>query len=982
MIELQILGRIDLTGLEEDAAGRVLRGAKRLALLTYLALEQPGGFCRRDRLLALLWPDLEASRARHALRNTLYSLRQALGDDVVVSRGQEEVGVNATRLRCDAVAFLGALEEGRDREAMELYRGELLPGFHVDDGSARLERWLEEQRSRLRREALAAAGRLADAAEGDGETGEAVRWAREAAALAPYDEPAHRRLMELLAAAGDRVGAVRAFEAFAGRMARDLGLEPGAETRDLRDRVAPASATGEPTRAAPRPGREPADAGADAGKGRLPEAGREGPSPAEGRSEGSRVRILGLAGAAVVAAVIGLVAWWTAGDGSFSARAGNGDPGASASSELEGRRMAVFPFRVRGDGTARELSYLEEGLPSLLVTALDGAAGLRTVEPRGAVARSAVEDGARPVEAVAADVAGELGADLYVLGDVVAVSNRVRFTATLHATADGRDPRRISVEGTAGELLALVDRLATRMLAAVEPGLNPRLARRAADRSSLAAVEAYLEGERNFRSARFAAASEAYHRAVARDSAFGLAHHRLSVTSEWMGSDELALAAAENAVRHGSGLARRDRRLLEAHLTSLRGEAAVAESLYRSILETYPHDLEAWYQLGEILFHWAPAVGRSITEAREPFRRVLDLSPGHAPAAVHLARIAASEGAPEELESLAERVLQMVPGSDHAWEVRALRAFAGADETERDRVVEGLRDASDRSLRIATWSVAVFAANPAGGARLAELMTAPWRAPGTRRRGSVWLAELALARGRWREAFDRLADLPGGDARLGGVREALFASLPYRHVPDPDARSLEGNLEASADEGLRAFATALLRSRLGDGSGALSLADGLEEGSADDDRVAADHRRLARIVRAHVAWRRGRPGKGLELLGPARVETRSSLMYGADYVQPYERYLRGLLLADAGRAQEAERWFRTFADQHVPNLVYLAPAHLERARLADEAGETARAARHYRAALRLWEDPDPGLRAVRADAVERVHRLAGGGALR
>lgn len=984
MIELHILGRIDLTGLDEDAAGRVLGGAKRLALLAYLALEQPGGYCRRDRLLALLWPDMDASRARHALRNTLYSLRQALGDDVVVSRGQEEVGVDATRLRCDAVSFLRAVEEGRDRKAMEHYRGDLLPGFHVDDGSADLERWLDEQRNRLRREALAAAGRLMDAAGADGEAKEAVRWAHRASALAPYDEPTHRRLMELLAAAGDRVGAVRAYAAFAERMARDLGLEPGPETRAVRDRVAPSSASGTPSEAAPGPPRQRADVGRE-DAGEEPDVRTRRTRSAEtegGRAAGSRVRPRALAGAALLAVVIGFAAWWRAGDRTLPVGQGAGHPDASVASELEGRRLAVFPFRVRGDETARELDYMEAGLPSLLVTALDGAAGLRTVDPRSTGVRSAVEGGVGSVEAAAADAAGDLGADLYVLGDAVAVSSRVRLTATLHATADGRDPSRVSVEGSVGELLALVDRLATRMLAAVEPGVNPRLARRAADLSSLSAVEAYLEGERNFRSARFAAASEAYHRAVARDSTFGLAHHRLSVTSEWMGSDEMALTAAESAVRHGSGLARRDRRLLEAHLTSLRGEAAEAESLYRSILETYPHDLEAWYQLGEILFHWAPAVGRSITEAREPFRRVLALSPGHAPAAVHLARIAASERDPEGLDSLAERVLKMVPGSDHAWEVRALRAFAGEHEREQDRVVEGLTDASDRSLRIATWSVSVFAANPAGGTRLARLMTAPWRAPATRRRGGVWLAELALARGRWRDAFDRLADLPDGGSGLGGIREALLVSLPYRDVPDPDVRELEEVLAASGDDRLRAFAAALLRSRLGDESGALASAGELEARAAEADRDGVDLRRLAHIVRAHVAWRRGRPEEGLEMLGTARVETRSSLMYGTDYVQPYERYLRGLLLADAGRAQEAERSFRTFADQHVPNLVYLAPAHLERARLADEAEAPARAVRHYRAVLRWWDDPDPGLRAVHADAAERVRRLAGGGGVR
>ncbi|MGH7539511.1 MAG: AfsR/SARP family transcriptional regulator, partial [Gemmatimonadota bacterium] len=139
VIEFHTLGKIDLAGVEEDAVEAVLRGPKRLGLLAYLALARPGEHVRRDTLLALLWPEHDATRARHALRNTLYSLRRALGREVLRGRGKQDLAVSRKQLWCDAVAFREALAEGRREDALLLYRGELLPGMYVDGAGVAFE---------------------------------------------------------------------------------------------------------------------------------------------------------------------------------------------------------------------------------------------------------------------------------------------------------------------------------------------------------------------------------------------------------------------------------------------------------------------------------------------------------------------------------------------------------------------------------------------------------------------------------------------------------------------------------------------------------------------------------------------------------------------------------------------------------------------------------------------------------------------------
>ena len=132
MLRLLTFGAVDLQGPSAGDAGAVLAQPKRLALLVYLAGARPFGVHRRDELLALFWPDLDDTRARDALNQALRFLRQALGPEVFVRRGGEDVGIDPDRLWCDAAAFQVALDAGRPPDALDLYRGDFLQGFFIE----------------------------------------------------------------------------------------------------------------------------------------------------------------------------------------------------------------------------------------------------------------------------------------------------------------------------------------------------------------------------------------------------------------------------------------------------------------------------------------------------------------------------------------------------------------------------------------------------------------------------------------------------------------------------------------------------------------------------------------------------------------------------------------------------------------------------------------------------------------------------------
>src|SRR5207244_4716834 len=136
MIRLRTLGAVDL----KDSEGRELRPLptqpKRLALLTYLALAGSSGFRRRDTVVALFWPELDEEHARGSLRQALRFLRRSLGEGIIVSRGEEEIGGDRGVLGRDATAYMEGCEAGRGGEAMALLQGAVLVGrVGCEDGS-------------------------------------------------------------------------------------------------------------------------------------------------------------------------------------------------------------------------------------------------------------------------------------------------------------------------------------------------------------------------------------------------------------------------------------------------------------------------------------------------------------------------------------------------------------------------------------------------------------------------------------------------------------------------------------------------------------------------------------------------------------------------------------------------------------------------------------------------------------------------------
>jgi TolB-like protein len=655
--------------------------------------------------------------------------------------------------------------------------------------------------------------------------------------------------------------------------------------------------------------------------------------------------------------------------------------------------VAIFPFAVAGDA---RLGYLGAGMVDMLTTSLDGAAGLRTIDPRAVIA--AID---RPTNAPALRVdearalAERLGARYFVLGSVLGASDRLEVSANLYETSDAdASIARASASGGADALFDIVDRVTAQLAVAHGARAGERLTQLAGvTTTSLPALKAYLEARSAYRDNDLYAALPAYQRAVAADSTFALAWYGLASTASWMLRPGVEQHAAAQAVRFGERLSPRERILFDAFASYSRGDADSAERIATTLAETYD-DVEAWVLVGEVLYHHNWKRGRSATESRRAWERVLALDARYWPALQHLAEVAALEGNEAEADSLLARYERSVGAEHMMLASRALRAHAFGDERARQAIAPQL--VADRGFWVilSVWYVGVAGRDVDAAQQLARLLVQPLRPPAQQGFGRVLLAHLALARGRWREAQAELA-IARAHAPVDALQHQLMLALAPHVASSPAAISaLSAELArqpaavaepASAvpwprppitlEPAVRAYLEGVASARTGDAAGRsralarlASAAPGdwlgeLQSGFASS--IQAEHERVA-----------GRPEAALLALERSARPSPFVAAWTSSFVaQAYERYQRAELLHQLKRDDEALRWYGTFGENSPYDLVYLAPALYRQAQILDGRGDRRRAAERYARFVELWKDCDPELQPFVVTARARLAQL-------
>jgi DNA-binding SARP family transcriptional activator len=232
-IEITLLGQPQVR--KGGDSVRLVRRKSR-AVLYYISARNQS--VPRSQLLALFWPDLPRPAAQQTLRTTLHGLRQALGDGLVIKG--EVIGL-ASSVLVDVHTFESVLGKQPEdltelQTALDLYRGDFMEGFQLEDSQA-FEDWVNLERERYRRMAIRGLAALAAVSEARQEYETALSYLERALAFNPLQEDLQRDCMRLLYLAGDRPGAIRRYDELRKLLDKEMGVPPMAETRSLYDAI-------------------------------------------------------------------------------------------------------------------------------------------------------------------------------------------------------------------------------------------------------------------------------------------------------------------------------------------------------------------------------------------------------------------------------------------------------------------------------------------------------------------------------------------------------------------------------------------------------------------------------------------------------------------------------------------------------------------------------------------------------------------------
>lgn len=988
MFNLKLFGGAVVEGPDGPLSGRIAQ-RRQLALLAYLSLqgERPTS---RDKLLSLFWPESDSERARHNLADGVYLIRKALGDESVLSFG-DDVLLSRDAIRSDAARFDDAVDAGELKQAVELYAGPFLDGFHLPD-SREFEDWLSRERERLARAHLGALEALAEQADTSDRPREAAEWWRKAAAVAPDNSRVALGLMRALAAAGDRAGAIRWAGVHRQILQEDLGIDPDpalvSVAQELRDGF-------DAERNAPEEFAEPGhsaeeDAPHDTGDGfaarRARASGRDDGEPRERDAEEraaprKRIRVPSGVGVGLFGGIIltFLAAALYLGNGT-------GDTIVADTGEgLDPDAVVVVPFRTAG--ASPEVDYLGQGMMELLAAKLSVDGSLRVVGPGIVLAEwrnTATDAEGEPSRTAAVGIARNLGAANLIMGSVVGTRGALSFQGTMIDTRTGETTAEGTVHGTEDARPELVDRLAAELLVRRAGEEEHRLAHLTS--ASPAALTAWLHARAAHRRGSYEEALSHYARALDLDSTFALAGRGINQIAGWVGGTRPLANRANRVLRANlDRLSERDRAGFVGRLTprdpdEIPSVIERVEALEETLRRWPDHPL-LWHRRGDLLMHLGQSLELPSWEARtrESFERAMELDPDYAEPVHHLAVVLGEAGDTAALRALAEEQLARTPSGPTADHLR-WRAHHNLGEASPFRPPPLEAMDTDATLRWIGIEAQDYGFALDDGARAVRLRVGR---PGIRdehlerRQGAF---AYALNQGRPSQALSVLESIrevqsdPHFHLRIG-VLTALYA--------DGD----EGAAERAAAELARAPTDGALGElnlcilaqwRLAQQAGREGAADAVElppEIPATNTTSLAAYRVVcSAVARAQqAALVTGRAG------GPATRNLDSILALGRYWALVDDGHFEFAHVAlarlheAAGSPHAALRALRRRVRYHGWQP-YLATTLREEARLAVSLGDTTGAIGAYEHYLAFRTDPEPALRAdverVRAELAE------------
>jgi len=284
--------------------------------------------------------------------------------------------------------------------------------------------------------------------------------------------------------------------------------------------------------------------------------------------------------------------------------------------------FVVIPFAVSGPPAVQ---YLGGSMVDLLQMALDGVGRMRIEYAPTNLRRLSQMSGSRDARA-AASTALEMGAARVITGSVVVVGSDVRIRAEVFDALRNRTQFVVEGRATLDNLTAVVDSLASQILARrlVPPAERNRLSVGEYATRSPSALQAYLLAKHHTRRGERRVAVDSVKAALRHDPHFGLAHYLLyrleGAQNTITGLTQAAILTA--ALEHKERFPERLRLLLE-DAASVQGDRVGALAQAEALAVRFPADGDVAYRLADTYFHSGLNMGETYDRVIAAFRRAL-----------------------------------------------------------------------------------------------------------------------------------------------------------------------------------------------------------------------------------------------------------------------------------------------------------------------------------------------------------------------
>lgn len=178
----------------------------------------------REEAKNLLWIDCNEELAKKNLRDALYNIRKALGEDIFLHTQKSVISINAEMINLDV--------DSLNNNILDIYNGEFLSNFYIKNCDS-FEQWMQEKKEEYKNIYIDKIKQLLIEMVNIKDFNRIQKYSSILMANDPYNEKNYREIMKIYALSGNYNIAIKTYFDLCKILKDDLNIEPETSTKNM-----------------------------------------------------------------------------------------------------------------------------------------------------------------------------------------------------------------------------------------------------------------------------------------------------------------------------------------------------------------------------------------------------------------------------------------------------------------------------------------------------------------------------------------------------------------------------------------------------------------------------------------------------------------------------------------------------------------------------------------------------------------------------